>query len=181
SIDGGVLVLLILPALVIFIILTFGEFTVTVPKLSVVGEIVSLPATGVGDAVGVGDVVAVGVALLVAVAVAVAVGVALFVAVAVAVAVALPVAVAVAVAVGVALPVAVAVAVAVGVTLLVAVAVAVAVGVCCVAICATKALEPPLAALLVVWNAPIVTGKSSETAIPVTYALPEESTAMPLA
>src|SRR5208282_2972023 len=153
SIDGGVLVLLILPALVIFIILTFGEFTVTVPKLSVVGEIVSLPATGVGDAVGVGDVVAVGVALLVAVAVAVAVGVALFVAVAVAVAVALPV----------------------------AVAVAVAVGVCCVAICATKALEPPLAALLVVWNAPIVTGKSSETAIPVTYALPEESTAMPLA
>jgi len=113
KIGSGTLFPLSLPALVILIDLILFEPSWTSPKLSTVGEILSLPTTGVGVAVGVAErftvAVAVGVpvpdgvadavCVTVDVGVTVAVGVAVRVAVAVGVAVALAVRVAVGVAV----------------------------------------------------------------------------------
>src|SRR5271156_4536437 len=60
-IGSGVFFFLTLPALVTLTDLTLSEPTSTSPKLSDLGEILSLPTTGVGVAVGVAVAVAVGV------------------------------------------------------------------------------------------------------------------------
>src|SRR5277367_3718370 len=97
-IGSGTLFFLILPALVTLTDLTLSEPTSTLPKLSGLGRILSLPGTAVGVAVGVALRVGVGVA--VAVGVAVTVGVSLPVGVAVGVAFTVGVAITVGVAAG---------------------------------------------------------------------------------